>query len=165
MVVTENYITDEECSALLESLDKVEDRHWAFVTGSDQDSTNRAVKVFAYRRYMGSILDRLDLKFTTAVEILKYPIGTHSPVHSDGHGSHFDGSLKFRDVIWSKTGIVLLNDNFEGGELIFPNLDMSFGKEYKNSLIEFPAALEGSKYNHGVTAITAGTRYTLVFRD
>jgi hypothetical protein len=165
MVVTKDYITDEECSALLESLDKVEDRHWNFVVSHNPDPSNAAVKVFAYRRYMGNILDRLGLKFTTAVEILKYPEGTHSPVHSDGHGAHFDGSLKYRDVTWSKTSIVLLNDNFEGGELIFPNLGLSFGKEYKNALIEFPAGLEGSKYDHGVTTVTAGTRYTLVFRD
>ena len=165
MEVTKNYITDSECFDLLESLDKVEDRHWGFVTGRDQDSTNRAVKVFAYRRYMGNILDRLGLKFTTAVEILKYPEGTHSPVHSDTHGSHFDASLVRRDVTWKRTGIVLLNTEFEGGDLIFPNLGLSFNKDYKNSLIEFPAGLEGDKYDHGVTTVTRGTRYTLVIRD
>jgi|APGre2960657373_1045057.scaffolds.fasta_scaffold21850_6 predicted 2-oxoglutarate/Fe(II)-dependent dioxygenase YbiX len=159
----DHYLTDAECRAIIESLDTVKDRHWAFVTGHDSNSTNRAKKVFAYKRYCGDILNRLNLDYTTAVEVLKYPPGTHSPVHVDGSGSHNDSSLVTRNVTWAKTRIVLLNDNFDGGELFFPNLGVSYSKECVGSLIEFPAGLV--EYAHGVHPVRNGTRYTLVFRD
>jgi predicted 2-oxoglutarate/Fe(II)-dependent dioxygenase YbiX len=159
----DHYLTDSECRAIIESLDTVEDRHWAWVTGYDNDSTNRAQKVFCYKRYCGVILDRLNLDYTTAVEVLRYPSGTHSPVHVDGSGGHNDSSLVSRKVTWVKTRIILLNDTFDGGELFFPHLGLSYGKECVGSLIEFPAGLQ--EYAHGVHPVRNGTRYTLVFRD
>jgi hypothetical protein len=163
MEVISNYLTQEECTAIITSLDTVEERHWAFVTGYDNDSTNRAQKVFCYKRYCGVILDRLNIDYTTAVEVLRYPAGTHSPVHSDVSGNHNDSSFVKRQVTWIKTRIVLLNDTFDGGELFFPNLELSYGKEFKGSLIEFPAGLD--EYAHGVHPVRNGTRYTLVLRD
>jgi hypothetical protein len=159
----DHYLTDAECRYIIDSLDAVEDRHWAFVTGYDNNSTNRAKKVFCYKRYCGIILDRLNLDYTTAVEVLKYPSGTQSPVHVDGGGNHNDSSLVTRNVTWVKTRIIMLNDTFDGGELFFPNLGISYGKEFKGSLIEFPAGLD--EYAHGVHSVRNGTRYTLVFRD
>lgn len=161
--ITPNYLTPEECNSIIESLDHIEEHQWAFVTGYDQDSTNRAKKVYAYKRHWGNLLDRLGLDYTTAVEVLKYSSGSHSPTHVDGSGNHNDSSLVTRQVTWSKTGIVLLNDEFEGGELFFPNLGLSYGKGFKGSLIEFPAGLD--EYAHGVNPVENGTRYTLVFRD
>ena len=161
--ITPQYLTQEECSAIIESLSAVEERHWALVTGTDLGADNRSMKVFAYKRYCGSILDRLNLDYTTAVEVLRYPEGTHSPVHVDTSGMHNDSSLVTRNVTWSKTRIILLNDEFNGGELFFPNIGLSCGTDFKGTLVEFPAGLE--KYSHGVNPVENGVRYTLVLRD
>lgn len=165
--ITPNFLTQEECHSIITSLDGIEDRQWGLVSGHsygvDSGTDNRAKKVFAYKRHCGSLLDRLELDYTTAVEVLRYPEGSHSPVHVDGSGMHYDSSLARRDVTWTKTRIILLNDDFDGGELSFPNLGLSYGKDFKGSVIEFPAGLE--KYAHGVNPVENGTRYTLVLRD
>ena len=163
--ITPHYLTQEECSAIIDSLSSIEDRQWVFVDMHSVDSSDntKAKKVSAYKRHCGNILDRLNLEYTTAVEVLRYPEGTQSSVHLDDNGSHFDSSLTFRNVTWTKTRIVLLNDEFDGGELFFPNLGLSYGRDFKGSLIEFPAGLE--EYRHGVNPVENGVRYTLVLRD
>jgi hypothetical protein len=165
--ITPNYLTIEECRSIITSLDSIEEQQWGLVSGHfygiDSGIDNRAKKVFAYKRHCGIILDRLALDYTTAVEVLRYPSGSYSPVHVDGSGMHYDSSLVRRDVTWSKTGIVLLNDDFVGGELSFPNLGLSYGTDFMGSLIEFPAGLE--RYAHGVNPVRNGTRYTFVLRD
>lgn len=164
--ITANYLTVEECFSIIESLSDIPSGAWAKVSDdASMNDVNAAMKVYSYKRYVGSILNRLSINPTTAVEILKYPTGSYSPIHVDGSGPHFDSSLQSRNITWSRTGIILLNTEFDGGELVFPNLDFSYGKSYKRSLIEFPAGLEGSKYAHGVNPVENGTRYTLVFRD
>ena len=55
------------------------------------------------------------------------------------------------------SSIIYLNDNYEGGNTIFPN------QNYKTTpkagkLIVFPS---GSSHPHGVTEVTSGVRYTL----
>ena len=50
-----------------------------------------------------------------------------------------------------------LNDDFEGGELFFPNLDISI-KPKSCQLIIFPG---GHEYVHGVKQVTSGFRYVL----
>ena len=162
-----NYLTQQECLSIIESLDSIVEQQWGLVSGhsygKDSGTENRAKKVFAYKRHCGSLLDRLALDYTTAVEVLRYPESSHSPTHVDGSGMHYDSSLVRRDVTWSKTRIVLLNNDFDGGELFFPNLGISYGKDFMGSCIEFPAGLE--RYAHGVNPVKNGTRYTLVLRD
>jgi hypothetical protein len=59
---------------------------------------------------------------------------------------------------WRKFGCVLyLNEDYEGGEIYFPNQNSSF-KPKANTLAFFPGDAE---FLHGVTEITSGTRYTL----
>lgn len=53
------------------------------------------------------------------------------------------------------TAIIYLNDNYEGGELNFPSLDMSI-KPTKGSLIFWPGYL-----THSVSPVTSGIRYTM----
>ena len=165
--ITPNYLTPEECNSIIESLSGIESKEWSLVSGHsygvDSGTDNRATKVFAYKRHWGNLCDRLELKYSTAVEVLKYPSGSHSPTHVDGSGPHYDSSLVRTHVTWKQTGIVLLNDEFEGGELFFHHLRVSYGKDFVGSLIEFPAGLE--RYAHGVNPVENGTRYTLVFRD
>jgi hypothetical protein len=53
------------------------------------------------------------------------------------------------------TAIMYLNDNYEGGELNFPGLDISI-KPKKGSLIIWPGYL-----THSISEISSGTRYTM----
>jgi hypothetical protein len=65
---------------------------------------------------------------------------------------HHDGGLgpKF------KYGIVLyLNDNFEGGEVYYPNLNIEI-KPIANALVMHPA---NQIHRHGVKEVSSGIRY------
>lgn len=50
-----------------------------------------------------------------------------------------------------------LNDEYEGGELYFPDYDLSI-KPKPGQLIMFPG---GHEYRHGVRVVTSGSRYTM----
>ena len=83
-----------------------------------------------------------------AYSILKYGVGQNFVNHVD---DYFDGPRRISHVHY-------LNDNYEGGEILFPR----FGDVYKpkaNDSIFFPS---GYVYNHSVKPVLSGTRYAVV---
>jgi hypothetical protein len=52
--------------------------------------------------------------------------------------------------------MLYFNEDFEGGEIYFPNLDYQY-KPVKGAALIFPC----NEYLHGVKAITKGYRYTM----
>lgn len=56
-------------------------------------------------------------------------------------------------------GLMYLNDDYEGGELYFPQHDIEF-KPKAGAAYFFPGDMN---YIHGVKEVTSGTRYTLPF--
>ncbi len=158
--IKENFLTNEQ-SSIISSIDVTTygKRVWEIEEqGSDVKVIRSNIKPF-----VKDLIEEHNIPYSCAVELLKYLPGSMSSPHQDVQGSHYDSSSQHRIANWSKTGIVLLNDDFEGGELYFPNLGISFGKEVKNSLITFPAG-DYNLYIHGVTPVTSGVRYTLIFR-
>jgi hypothetical protein len=158
--IVENYLTDEE-STFISSIDvlKYGKKVWEVAQNSEVKVLRSNIKP-----YVQDILGKYDYPYSSACELLKYSVGASSFVHIDSSGSHYDSSSQHKTVTWTKTGIVILNNSFDGGELFFPNLNRSFGKEYKNCLITFPAGPDSSLYAHGVTEVTSGERYTMVLR-
>jgi len=73
--------------------------------------------------------------------IVAWTEGTSQKEHTD-NGNDF-------------TAIMYLNENYEGGELNFPTLDISI-KPKKGSLIIWPGYL-----THSISEISSGTRYTM----
>jgi hypothetical protein len=112
--------------------------------------------------------DSLRKKFQEAIEIVferevqpntshaqKWDVGGFASPHSDN--SDFDGKPNAFEIN-KYVGILYLNGDYEGGELYFPEHDISFKPE-PFSYICFPGGIENI---HGVTEITKGTRYTMV---
>jgi hypothetical protein len=95
------------------------------------------------------------------LQILHYGIGGH-------YIPHVDAETLFKDDsgldLWEKSldrdlsVVYFLNDDFAGGELFFPGLDLSIRPE-AGTLVCFPS---DHNYVHGVQPVTAGHRYTLV---
>ena len=87
------------------------------------------------------------------LEVLKYEVGGHYKPHVD----HFEG---FPRVL---SAILLLNDDYEGGELEFSDpttSKLSVRIESQSGrLIIWPSCF---LYPHGVKPITKGTRYSIV---
>jgi Rps23 Pro-64 3,4-dihydroxylase Tpa1-like proline 4-hydroxylase len=81
-------------------------------------------------------------------EILKYGAGNFFIDHVD------DGLFMTRKV----SMVYYFNDDYEGGEMYFPRFDLTI-KPKEGQLLLFPAAYI---YNHNVSEIISGTRYSMV---
>ena len=86
--------------------------------------------------------------------LVKWEIGDMQHPHADGENPNNES----HPFSWRNFGCVFyLNDNYEGGEIYFPNQNIEI-KPKPNTLVFFPGTME---YLHGVKPITDGIRYTL----
>jgi len=86
------------------------------------------------------------------IDLLKYEIGGKYNFHTD----HFSTTARHLSVIMN------LNDNYEGGDLIFADQkekEIKRLKLTKGSIVFFPSNF---MYPHGIEPITKGTRYSIV---
>jgi predicted 2-oxoglutarate/Fe(II)-dependent dioxygenase YbiX len=95
------------------------------------------------------------------LQLLHYGSGGHYIPHVDAETLYTDEEgLK----LWEKTldrdlsVVYFLNDDFEGGELFFPKLDLLIEPE-AGTLVCFPS---DHNYIHGVKPVTTGRRYSVV---
>jgi hypothetical protein len=89
----------------------------------------------------------ISLKSHNPYKILKYEVGGKFDTHMD------DGGGNFRRV----STVYYLNDNYEGGELCFPQ----FGIELKpkaGDMVVFPSSYV---YSHSVKPVTSGNRFSI----
>mgnify|MGYP003135569042 FL=1 len=93
--------------------------------------------------------------------ILRYPegsfIGAHSDVSTDYEYAkpHPPNQIATRTVV---STLAYLNDNYEGGDLIFEYLDIEY-KPKRGDLLLFPSNYMGA---HRTTTVTKGIRYSHV---
>jgi hypothetical protein len=91
---------------------------------------------------------RFDTTWHDQYSILKYGIGQKFVNHIDDHTEyHRRMSL-----------VYYINDDYLGGEILFPRFDISY-KPKANELLIFPS---GYTYNHSVLPVTEGIRYAVV---
>jgi len=86
------------------------------------------------------------------IDLLKYFAGGKYGIHTD-HGTNAARHLSI---------IINLNDEYEGGDLIFTdqkNKEIKRLKLSKGSIVFFPSSFI---YPHGIQPITKGTRYSIV---
>jgi predicted 2-oxoglutarate/Fe(II)-dependent dioxygenase YbiX len=86
------------------------------------------------------------------IDLLKYGVGGKYEIHTD----HYTDSPRHLSII------INLNDNYEGGDLIFTdqkNKEIKRFKLSKGSIVFFPSNF---MYPHKIESITKGTRYSIV---
>jgi len=94
-------------------------------------------------------------------QCLRYGVGGHYSPHIDGRSLWLSPT---GDKIWRKstdrdlTFVLYLNDDFEGGELIFPDLHIQV-KPKPGLLVAFPS---DQNYVHGVNPVKSGERFSIV---
>jgi len=69
--------------------------------------------------------------------------------------NHVDATTEFPRTI---SILFYLNDNYSGGEIFFPNINM-FLKPEANTLIVFPSS---KNFSHSAETVTSGTKYVFV---
>ena len=110
--------------------------------------------------YLKNVEKKIKSDFEINDKIYPDYLGLVKWENSDMQHPHADGQNENGDhpYHWRNFGCVLyLNDDYEGGEIYFPNQNMEI-KPKPNTLVFFPGTLE---YLHGVKPITNGVRYTL----
>lgn len=94
-------------------------------------------------------------------QMLSYGIGGHYRPHIDGESlwQTPDGELIWKKSIDRDLSIVMfLNDDFEGGDFVFPELKVRVRPE-PGMMVCFPS---NHHYRHGVEPVTKGKRYSIV---
>lgn len=85
--------------------------------------------------------------------IRKWVEGEYQPLHADGEGPEGEPNEAY---IVDYGSVIYLNDDYEGGEIYFPDHGIDF-KPVAGTVVFFPS---NKLYNHGVKAIKSGVRYT-----
>jgi len=176
IVIYENFLTEEECSKLIQILDKQADNSkitWTPISfyesyssilpkDGDEEIIEAGLDPDIFSKIKEGIINAVasvhDLDPKTIVQIgyhtQKWEPGAFARVHSDntdeeGNSGPFERSRY--------AAFLYLNDDFDGGMLRFPDHDLSI--KPKTGLL---AAFDGGHSNmHEVTLITKGIRYTL----
>jgi len=88
------------------------------------------------------------MEFMEAINFVKYGEGQHFQVHTD-HGFSY---------VCTVSSIIYFNDEYEGGELWFPYLNIQLKPE-AGDIILFPSTFI---YAHAARPVTSGTKYSAV---
>lgn len=94
-------------------------------------------------------------------QLLCYSVGGHYKPHIDGEGiwTAPDQTQLWRKTVDRDLSMVLyLNNDFEGGDFVFPDLHIRIRPE-PGLLVCFPS---NRYYRHGVEPVTKGNRYSMV---
>lgn len=146
-------LTDEECDILIKDANFLNTKNIFPAYGDTNNIERRNALNHAISKKVCEIY-----KFeVTNTPILWYKPGVVNSPHADSF-SIIDG-IVVRTAEWYRTAIIFLNDDFDGGNLIFPNQGVSI-KPVKGNMV---VASCGIDYIHYTTAASSD-RYTLVFR-
>jgi hypothetical protein len=88
------------------------------------------------------------MEFMESINFVRYEVGQHFSVHTD-HGFSYTCTL---------SSLVYLNDDYEGGELWFPYINLKF-KPKKGDVLFFPSTYI---FAHGAMPVTEGVKYSAV---
>jgi predicted 2-oxoglutarate/Fe(II)-dependent dioxygenase YbiX len=88
------------------------------------------------------------MDFMEAINYVRYGTGQHFGLHTD-HGFSYNCTV---------SSVMYLNDDYEGGELWFPFIDVTFKPSY-GDIIFFPSTYI---YAHASKPVTSGIKYAAV---
>jgi hypothetical protein len=160
--VISNALSIDECRKILSDVDPINTATPMIYFGTPSDNGIKKVKVDL--SLVESILKKLTHPYDKleSVTLVYYPTGSKNTQHCDNSQVDIINNEKHikRMKPWEYTGIIFLNDNFTGGELIYPEQGCVFLPKI-GTMILTPA---GPDFPHFVSEIKTGERFTLVFR-
>lgn len=173
IAIYDNFITDHEKNILLDYAKAADESQWVEIKHKNEKLLKKSPGRYAqYLKYLKD-WDKTTLIINDhgMVKNIKNRcqeiIGTELLITQDIYrikrltnnrsiSPHFDDSQNFL----LQLGIVIyLNDDFDGGEIYYPNQNISY-KPKSKSMIIHPAT---EKYTHGVNEVVGNTRYCLAF--
>lgn len=153
--VIKNFISQEDIESCLDLLSKddlipFKDNPMAKVVPYN-DKSNAILKKYSdliinEHKHAAGFVKPL---YTVEGFITKWTPGTFANLHTDSHIGY--EHIQFSTVIY-------LNDNYDGGEISFPNQDFIYKPSAGDAVI-FPGG--GTEYVHEVFKVKEGNRYTI----
>lgn len=178
-MITEDFITKEECRRLVnyfkyykENVDTAPEPVWngprRHLWGAAWRDLENIYDPDA-KRIVDSVLNFIEDKnksiFDLSGELVFLRLfaqemneGADAPAHIDNTDMFRSEHRSLRENENYYSSLLYLSDDYEGGELIFPNLDIEI-KPKAGTLVSF---LGNEEFLHGVKPVTSGQRYNLV---
>ena len=149
-----HYLSDKECDEIISIIDTF-DKNKQLQFFSANNEVLIAPETKEVNIYLSKITDTIKNLFSDNGAFLAegffsfWRKGAKAGAHIDNHEGY--KNLKYSSIIY-------LNDNYEGGEIQFPELKFSY-KAKKGDGIFFPCS--EPEHKHLVTEVTEGARYTI----
>lgn len=177
-MVIPHFLTDEECEEVVDFIENNLELFDVKVPDSAYEGAEHSIKFWekrtiAYHQIQNPRIRQLLWSTNNAVHKVIYRTSNRkSRIYSDHialvrwwagypqspHGDRCNPSNDPNVSPWRDWGtLIYLNDDFEGGEIYWPNKGVEF-KPQKGALAIHPASCE---YLHGVREVTKGYRYTI----
>jgi hypothetical protein len=130
---------------------KMSPYHWPYLTPEFEEVKKCYEDVETHLRKCLTHYESLynfKMDYMEAINFVRYNPGQHFSIHAD-HGFSYSCTV---------SSVIYLNDDYEGGELWFPYLDINF-KPQAGDIIIFPSTFI---YAHASLKVTSGTKYSAV---
>lgn len=167
----ENFLDEETCNKLIQYFENIEDQKWSFVAfynsrakhypqNGDPEGLssvglpeNIFQEIEKYAKQFTELSVGKEVVLQSAPHCQKWFKGGFASPHSDNS----DDEGNYNGFQRNKCScLIYLNDDYEGGELYFPQHGISL-KPKKGQIVAF----EGGHHNmHGVSEVLSGVRYT-----
>lgn len=174
--IEHNFIDQETVNKFLNYIEKYHHQYGELGNSNQIETYWKGRSIFydaindnSVKMEMGNVRDRLikrveqilkenlnieDELFGDLLAFSRWPVGYDLKPHADSENpNNQPHPFSHRNF----GAMVYLNDNFEGGEIFFPNQNFSM-KPVPGTFVVFPGTIN---YLHGVKTITQGERYTL----
>jgi hypothetical protein len=161
-------MTEDEVKQLLDSTlflaDESKKIYFAEAEVTDGILKTAATDGIRFQIPVYNALERLGIPHTTTVlkraQLLCYPTGAFNNTHADNCIIDPKTGAITKIKNWTHSAVIYLNEDFEGGEIVYPNLNFEFKPKLGYCVIH-PA---GAEFLHRVNPVTKGDRYCLVLR-
>jgi len=148
-----NVLTNEECEILIKDSDFLNTKNNQPSYG-DMNGIERRTSTSHYTSKKICSVYNFEI---SSVAILWYKPGVYNSLHADSF--RIIDNIVTRTANWHRTAIIFLNDNFTGGELVYPNQGVSI-KPVKGTMVVTSCDIDFMHYTNAASF----DRYTLVFR-
>lgn len=160
----ENFITDEEVSIILEKLSALDESSWFEEDLPEYDMHHAGRTYETDNLNITELIKNIDKRVASLFKDYEHIVSIGSIVrgtphilpsgmHRDNEDGQYEGENRNATCMYGV--LMYLNDNFEGGEICYPELGIEYKPKPGVLLIHYAGNM------HGVNPITSGTRYSM----
>jgi len=177
IIIINNFLSEDQINSIFNSVDVNNKVNYKYVNSSEyfnnkliqlptenntEGSSSGAgdhIAVLEYLKNKNNFIKRLEKVLLEISKESFFIKGHDFLVEAEGKGMpvHFDDSPEITEITMHYGVVLYLNDNYEGGEIYYPKLNLQY-KPKAGDMVIHPGTEE---YSHGVKDISNGKRYVI----